>query len=325
MDMAALRTAASVLAAFGLVAPSSAQQSYPSRPIEIVVPFAAGGSIDITFRLIGPPLAKRLGQSVVILNKPGAGASLGMAAVARAAPDGYTLGAASFAFAVNSAVLEKLGYDPVKDFEPVTIVARSPMLLLVNPKTPAKTVREFIDWVKSKPPGELNYGSVGVASSGHLITELFLSRAGIKMTHVPYSTGPLPALAQGDIHLQIGPIPSSVPWALDGRLRAIGVTSLDPDPNVPDLEPVSRALPGFDTYEWPGLVAPAGTPRNIIDRLQKEIAQIVAEPEVKERLATLGSQAVGSTPEQFGAHIKKESALWAGVVRQLGLRLGNTQ
>jgi tripartite-type tricarboxylate transporter receptor subunit TctC len=318
------------LAAFGLVAPSfvqqvAAQQSYPSRPIEIVVPFAAGGSIDITLRVIGAHLAKRLGQSVVILNKPGAGATLGMAYVARSAPDGYTFGAASFAFAANSAVLDKVSYDVIKDFEPVTMVARSPMVLLVNPKSPAKTVQGFIDWVKSKPPGELNYGSVGVASSGHLITELFLSRAGIKMTHVPYSTGPLPALAQGDIHLQFSPIPTAMSWVKDGRLRAIAITSLEPDPNVPELPPVSATLPGFDTYEWPSLVAPAGTPRAIIDRVQQEIAQIVAGPEVKERLATLGSQGVGNTPEQFGAHIKKEIALWGGVVRQLGLRLGTTQ
>jgi len=318
--MAALRTAAALLAAFGLIAPSSAQQSYPNRQIEIVVPFTAGGSIDITMRLIGASLSKRLGQPVVILNKPGAGASLGMSAVARAAPDGYTFGAASFAFAANPAVLEKISFDPVKDFEPVTMVARSPMVLLVNPKTPPKTVREFIDWVKSKPAGELNYGSVGAASSGHLMTELFLSRAGIKMVHVPYPTSPFPALYQGDTHLQFSPIPTAVPWMNDGRLRPIGVTSLEPDPNLPGIEPVSRTLPGFDTYEWPGLVAPAGTPRAIVDRIQQEIAQIVAEPEIKERLVALGSQAVASTPEEFGAHIKKESALWASVVHQLGLR-----
>jgi|GraSoiStandDraft_4_1057263.scaffolds.fasta_scaffold28092_4 tripartite-type tricarboxylate transporter receptor subunit TctC len=320
MRMAALRTAAALLAAFGLIAPSSAQQSYPNRQIEIVVPFTAGGSIDITMRLVGTALSKRLGQPVVILNKPGAGASLGMSAVARAAPDGYTLGAASFAFAANPAVLEKISFDPVKDFEPVTMVARSPMVLLVNPKTPPKTVREFIDWVKSKPAGELNYGSVGAASSGHLMTELFLSRAGIKMVHVPYPASPFPALYQGDTHLQFSPIPTAVPWMNDGRLRPIGVTSLEPDPNLPGIEPVSRTLPGFDTYEWPGLVAPAGTPRAIVDRIQQEIAQIVAEPEIKERLVALGSQAVASTPEEFGTHIKKESALWANVVHQLGLR-----
>jgi len=326
MKTAAPRAAIGVLTGLCLMAgPSGAQQPYPSRPIEIVVPFAAGGSIDITFRAIGPSLSRRLGQNVVIFNKPGAGAALGMSQVARSAPDGYTLGAASFAFAANSAVLDKIAYDPVKDFEPITMVARSPMVLLVNPNTPARTLPEFIAWVKSKPPGELNYGSVGVASSGHLMTELFLSRAGLKMTHVPYSMGPLPALAQGDTHLQFSPIPTSVPWMKDGRLVAIAVTSLEPDPSVPDIAPVSRTLPGFDTYEWPGLVAPAGTPRDVIDRIQREVALTVAEPEVKERFATLGSQGVGSTPEQFAAHIKKESALWSNVVRQLGLRQGAAQ
>jgi tripartite-type tricarboxylate transporter receptor subunit TctC len=320
MKMPALWTAAGLLAAFGLIAPSPAQQSYPSRQIEIVVPFAAGGSVDLTLRLIGTPLSKRLGQPVLILNKPGAGASLGMSAVARAAPDGHTLGAASFAFAATPAVLEKAPFDPVKDFEPVTMVARSSMVLLVNPKTPPKTVREFIDWVKSKPAGELNYGSVGVASSGHLMTELFLSRAGIKMVHVPYPASPFPPLYQGDTHLQFSPIVTAIPWTNDGRLRAIGVTSLDPDPSLPGIETVSKTLPGFDTFEWPGVVAPAGTPRAIVGRIQQEIAHIVAEPEIRERLLALGSQGVASTPEEFGAHIKKESALWASVVSQLGLR-----
>ncbi len=321
MDWAVLRTVLGVAAGLLLVAgPSTAQQHYPSRPIEIVVPFSAGGAIDTTFRIIGPPLSKRLGQSVIILNRPGAGATLGMAAVARAAPDGYTLGAASFAFAANPAVLKKLAYDPLKDFAPVTMVARSPGVMVINPKTPAKNVQEFIDWVKSKPPGELNYGSVGLASTGHLMTELFLSRAGLKMTHIPYSAAPIAALARGDIHLQFSNFPQAAPWLSDGRLRAIGVTSLEPDPNIPELPPVSRTLPGFETYEWPGLVAPAGTPRSIIDRIQREIALIVAEPEIKQRLATLGLQAIGNAPDEFGAHIKKESALWASVVPQLGLR-----
>ena len=325
MRTTALRTAIGLLACLFLsVGPSVAQQPYPTRPIEVIVPFAAGGSIDITFRIVGAALSKRLGQQVVIFNKPGAGASLGMAAVARAAPDGYTLGASSFAFAANPAVLEKLPFDPIKDFEPVTLVARSPMWLLVNPKTPARTVQEFIDWVKSKPEGSLNYGSVGVASSGHLITELFLSQAGLKMTHVPYTTGPLPALAQGDIHLQFSPIPTAVPWVNDKRLVTLGITSLEADPSTPNIPPVSKTLPGFDTFEWPSIVAPAGTPRAIIDRIRQEVAAVLAEPEVKERLATLGSQAVGSTPAEFAEHIKKEIAQWGDVAGRLKLR-GNTQ
>jgi tripartite-type tricarboxylate transporter receptor subunit TctC len=299
------------------------QQAYPARPIEIIVPFAPGGSIDITMRTIAPSLGKRLGQSIVIINKPGGGATIGMNQVAKAPPDGYTLGAASFAFAANPVVLETIPYDALKDFAPITMVARSPMLMVVNPASPATTVQEFIDWAKSKP-GELNYGSVGVGSSGHLITELFMARAGIKMIHVPFTTGPLGPLAQGLIHLQFGPIPSTIPWVKDGRLRCIGVTSLDPDPTVPDIPPVSRTLPGFDTFEWPGLVAPAGTPRQIVDRIQKDVALTVAEPEVKERLAVLGSTSVADTPDEFRAFIEREVQTWA----RLGIstaKLGETK
>jgi tripartite-type tricarboxylate transporter receptor subunit TctC len=304
-----------------LPAASAAHPAWPNRPIEIIVPFAAGGSIDITFRLIGTRLSDRLGQSVIILNKPGAGGTIGMSEVARAAPDGRTLGAASFAFAANSAVLKKLPFDPLKDFAPVTMVARAPLVLLVNTKTPPRTVQELIDWVRSKPPGELNYGSPGIGSSGHLMTELLLSRAGIKMTHIIYPTGGTPGLAQGDIHLQFSPTPRAVGWINDKRVTAIAVTSLQPDPIMPEVPPVSATLPGYDTYEWPGLVTPAKTPRSIINRIQQEIAQIVAEPTMKERLATLGSQPVASTPDVFEAHIRKESALWAGVIRNLDLAL----
>jgi tripartite-type tricarboxylate transporter receptor subunit TctC len=300
---------------FALSVPALGQQ-FPSKPIEIVVPFAPGGSIDITMRTIAPSLSKRLGQTVLVVNKPGGGATIGMNSVAKAAPDGHTLGAASFAFAANPSVLDSVPFDTVKDFEPVTLVARSPMLVLVNPKSPVTNLKEFIEWVKSKP-GELNYGSVGMASSGHLISELFLARAGLKMKHIPFTAGPLPQLAQGTIHLQIGPIPSSIPWVRDGRLRAIAVTSIAADPSVPELDPVSKTLPGFDTFEWPALVAPAGTPREIIERIQREVALTIAEPEIKERLAFLGSQGSGGPPEELRALVQKEMTMWAEVARDL--------
>jgi tripartite-type tricarboxylate transporter receptor subunit TctC len=307
--------------ALGFAGTAHAQHAYPSRTIEIVVPFAAGGSVDITMRLVGASLAKRLGQSVVIVNKAGAGATLGMIDVAKSAPDGHTLGAASFSFAANTAVLKTAPYDLFKDFAPITMVARSPMVLLVNPKTPVKNVAEFVAWVKAAPPGSLNYGSVGAASSGHLMSELFLSRAGIKMVHVPFRTGPLPPLAQGDIHLQFSPIPTAVPWLRDGRLRAFAVSSREPYGGLPGIEPVSRTLQGFDTYEWPGLVAPAATPRAIIDLIQREVVKVLAEPEILDRMNVLGSEPVGSTPEQFAAHIKRESELWKDVVTRLGLKI----
>ena len=316
----AIQTLAGVFGVLLLsVGQSAAQPAYPNRPIQIIVPFAPGGSIDITFRVIAPSLSKRLGQQILVVNKAGGGATIGMNEVAKAAADGYTLGAASFAFAANKVVLESLPYDPEKDFAPITMVSRSPMLMLVHPGSPAKTVQEFIDWVKSKP-GELNYGSVGVGSSGHLMTELFLKRAGLKMTHVPFTSGPLPPLSRNETQLQFGPIPSSLPWAKDGRLRAIGVTSLDADPTVPDLPPVSRTLKNFEAFEWPGLVAPAGTPRAVIDRLQQEIVAVLAEPEIRRKLADLGSQPVGGKPEEFAAFIKKEIATWAEIGRDAGLK-----
>lgn len=297
--------------------PAAAQQ-FPNRPIEIIVPFAPGGSIDITMRAIAPSLSKRLGQQVLVINKPGGGATIGMNQVAKAAPDGHTLGAASFAFAANPAVLDSIPFDTKKDFEPVTMVAKSPMIMVVNPQSPAKNVKEFIDWVKANPD-KLNYGSVGVASSGHLMTELFLAKAGgLKMTHVPFTAGPLPPLSQNQTQLQIGPIPSTLPWVKDGRLRAIGVTSVEPDPTVPGVDPVSKTVAGFETFEWPGLVAPAGTPKAIIDRLQQEVAAVVAEPEIKERLAALGSVPVANKPEEFRAFINKEVDTWADLVKQLG-------
>jgi tripartite-type tricarboxylate transporter receptor subunit TctC len=314
----ALRKLLPVLGCFCLpVAPSAAQQAYPSQPVQIVVPFAPGGSIDITYRTIAPSLSKRLGQQVVVVNRPGGGATIGMNGVAKAAPDGHTLGAASFAFAANPGVLgDKMPYDSLKDFAPVTMVARSHMLMLVNPKTPVNTVQEFINYAKARP-GELNFGSVGIASSGHLISELFASRAGLKMIHVPFTKGPLGPLAQGQIQLQFGPIPSAIGWVKDGRLRAIGVTSTEPDPTVPGVPPVAATVPGFEAYEWPGLVAPAGTPREIIDQIQREVALTVAEPEVKARFATLGSLSVGNSPEEFAAFIRKEMALWDKVARSV--------
>jgi tripartite-type tricarboxylate transporter receptor subunit TctC len=297
-----------------------AQQDYPNRPIQIVVPFAPGGSIDITMRLIAPLLSKQLGQSVVVINRPGGAGTIGMNDVAKAQPDGYTFGAASFSFAANPSVLKTMPFDPLKDFEPVTMVAEAPLLVLVGPKTPVNTLPEFIDWVKSQPPGSLNYGSVGIASSGHLFTELFLSRAGIKMVHVPFTNGGREPLAQGLTQLQLGPIAADIAWVRDGRMKALAVTSAAADPNLPDLPPVSQTLPGFEAFEWPGLVAPKGTPRAIIDRIRAAVVQAIADPDVKKRFDDLGMVAVGSTPEQFSAFISKQVATWGDVVRQIDLK-----
>jgi tripartite-type tricarboxylate transporter receptor subunit TctC len=295
---------------------SAVAQDYPNRPIEVVVPFAAGGSIDITFRAIAPGLSEELGQQVLIVNKPGAAATLGMNEVAKAQPDGYTLGAASFAFAVQKLVMDNVPYNPLTDFEFVTQIGQSPMLLVTYPDAPAKSVDEFIAWAKSKP-GELNFGSVGAGSSGHLMTELFAQRAGLEMIHVPFTKGPLGALARGDIHMQIAPIPSVLPWVKDGRLKALGVTSLKPYSTVSDLPPIANTMEGFNTFEWPSLVAPKGTPKAIVDKIRNAVNKVVDAPEMQEKFAALGTDPVGGTPEELAAFVKEQVELWEKTAQTL--------
>jgi tripartite-type tricarboxylate transporter receptor subunit TctC len=310
--------AASLLTMGLMTGPSFAQDKFPSRPIEIVVPFAPGGSIDITFRTIAPSLSKRLGQQVLVVNKAGGGATIGMNQVAKAAPDGYTLGAASFSFAVNPSLQANLPYDSIKDFTPVTMVSRSPMLVLTNPQSPAKNMKEFIEWVKASP-GKYNFSSVGVGSSGHMFAELLAARTGMKMTHVPYTKNGFAPVATNQVQMLIGPIPSSMSWIKDGRLRALAVTSDKPDPSLPDVPPLKDTVPGLDLFEWPSLVAPAGTPKAIVDKIQKAVAETVQEPEVKERLAALGSQPVADSPEELATFIKTQIALWKDITTQLNM------
>lgn len=318
LKLPALSGAFAALTALCLMAgAATAQQNWPNRPIEVVVPFAPGGSIDITMRSIAPSLSKRLGQQVLIVNKPGGGGTIGMNQVAKSAPDGYTLGAASFSFAANMFVLDNVPYSPLKDFEPITMVSRSYMVLLVNPNTPPKTVSEFIAWVKENP-GKLYYTSAGVGSSGHLFAEYFLEKVGgLQMSHVPFTTGGRGPLAQGQVHFMIAPIPTDIGWVKDGRLRALGVTSPDTDPAVPELPTVNKVVPGFEVFEWPGLVAPAGTPRQIVDKIRTAVVETLEEPEVKARLATLGARPSGSTPEEFRAHIEQQMKIWAEVMAHI--------
>jgi tripartite-type tricarboxylate transporter receptor subunit TctC len=311
------RLLGSVLGAATLACGGVSAQNYPTKPIQMVVPFAPGGSIDITFRVISPGLSERLGQPVVVLNRPGGAATIGMAVVAKSAPDGYTFGAASLAYAANPPfMVGKMPFDTEKDLVPVTQVAKSALAFLVNAEVPARSVKEFIALAKAKP-GVLNYGSVGVASSGHLATALFESLSGTRMTHVPYNSGPLPALVANQIQLQLGPIPSSMPFIKAGKLFALGVSSLTPDPSLPGVPTVAESVPGFEVSEWPGIVAPAGTPAAIINRMQSEVVRVLADPEVRKRLSDVGSVPVGSTPDEFGKFIRKELTTWAKVAAEV--------
>jgi tripartite-type tricarboxylate transporter receptor subunit TctC len=324
MPHVSIRSSATLLFA-GLILHTGpgAAQNYPAKPVRIIVPFGAGGSTDVVFRIIGPRLAEGLGQQVVIDNRPGGGATIGMGLVAKSPPDGYTLGVATLAFVANPFIIGKLPYNSETDLAPVSLVTRVPLVLTVHPSVPARSVKEFIALAKARP-GSLNYGSAGNASANQLATEQFKYLAGVNITHVPYKSAGAAVLAivGGEIAVMVATIPSAVEHFKSGRLIALGVSTLKRDPTLPDVPTIAEAgVPGYEVYEWQGVVVPAGTPAAIVSRLQQEIVKSLASPDVKERIASVGARDVGSTPEELAAHIKKELAVWSRVVKAAGIRV----
>ena len=307
------------LAAF---AAGAAAQQYPSKPVRFVVPFVAGGPNDIQGRLLGEKLAQRLGQQFIIDNRGGAGGNIGMEIVAKAPPDGYTLVIATVGTWAVNPHLYKLPYDVLRDFSPIMQVSTSPAVLVVHPSVPAKNVKELVALAKSKP-GRLNYGSSGVGGTGHLAGELFNTMAGVKMTHIPYKGGG-PAmidLVGGQVQLVFATAASAVPQIKGGKIRGIAVTTVKRSALMPNLPTISEAgLPGFDANNWYGLLAPAKTPRPIIDRLNAEVTKVLAMPDVKEFLFNQGLDPAPGTPEKFGAYIKSEMTKWAKVVKDSGAK-----
>jgi tripartite-type tricarboxylate transporter receptor subunit TctC len=298
-------------------------QAYPTHPIRMVVPFSAGAGVtDIMARLVGQHLGVNLGQQIVIDNRPGAGGIPGTEVVSRAAPDGYTLLMTNVALAVNAYLYPKLPYDALKDFTPVTMVNSAPLLLVVHPALPAKSVKELIDYAKSHP-GQLNYGSGGVGSTPHLSGELFKSLAGIDAVHVPYKGG-APALTDlvgGQLSFMIENVPGTMPFVKAGKLRALAITSAKRSPLEPALPTMAEAgVPGYEVIGWNGIVAVKGTPPAIVARLHTEVAKILRTPEVTQRLAALGAEPVGNTPDEFGAFIKAEMARWGKIIKEKGIR-----
>ncbi|MDB5867605.1 MAG: tripartite tricarboxylate transporter substrate binding protein [Betaproteobacteria bacterium] len=298
-------------------------QTYPTRPIRMVVPFSAGAGVtDIMARLVGQHLGAGIGQQVVIDNRPGAGGIPGTEVVARAAPDGYTLLMTNVALAVNPYLYPKLPYDAVKDFTPVTMVNSAPLLLVVHPTIAAKSVKELVAYAKSHP-GQLNYGSGGVGSTPHLSGELFKSIAGIDAVHVPYKGG-APALTDlvgGQLSFMIENVPGTMPFVRAGKLRALAITSSKRSPLEPSLPTMAEAgVPGYEVIGWNGIVAAKGTPPAIVSRLHTEVARILRTPEVRQRLAALGAEPVGNTPDEFGAFIKAEMARWGKIIKEKGIR-----
>ncbi len=307
------------LAATGAVAQGPA---FPVKPVRIVVPSSPGGGTDILARVLAQKMAESLGQQFVVENRPGAGQVIGIEAVARAAPDGYTLLMAASAIVIAEVIYAKPPYDTLRDFAPVTLVASLPNILVVHPALPAKTVRELIALAKTRP-GQLNYSSAGNGTSPHLSMELFRLMAGITLTHIPYKgTGPATVdLIAGQVQLSMPNVLTALPQIKGGKLRALGVTSTRRATGLPAIPAIAETLPGYEAIQWYGLLAPAATPREIVARVQSETARILMLPEVKERLAADGADAVGNRPEEFAAYIRAELAKWGKVVKTGGIKL----
>ena len=298
-------------------------QAYPSKPVRMIIPAGAGGTVDTISRLIGPKLGEALGQPVMPDNRPGAGTMLASELTAKAPHDGHTILMVTNSHAINASLHKRLPYDPIKDFECVILVATSPYLLVVHPSVPANSVKELIAVAKQRP-GQLNFASAGTGSSTHLAGELFKSLAKADIVHVPYKGGSAAqiGLAAGEVGLMFtGPI-ASAPLIKAKRVRALAVTSLQRSPSFPDLPTVAEAgVPGYESGSWYGVVVPARTTPVVVKRLNQAIAAIMKDPEVEKRIEGLGADATTSTPEQFTALLKRDVERWARVTAQLGLQI----
>ena len=304
-------------------APDAAAQTYPDKPIRMVVPFAAGGTSDILARFVAPPLTAALGQTVVVDNRPGAGSNLGSEIVAKAPPDGYTLLMATPALASNQALYGKLNYDPVAGFAPVTLVAEIPISLVVHPSMPTRTVKELIALARANP-GKLNFGSSGNGGIGHLVGEMFKSATAIDMVHVPYKgNGPaLIDLMSGVLNLTFTDIAGGMPYIKAGKMRPLAIASAKRSsqlPNVPTM--IEAGVPGFVATTWFAVFATGGTPQPIVNRLNTEIVKSLQQPEMRERLTGLGCEVVGNKPEELAAFLKAETAKWTKVVKESGAKV----
>jgi len=313
-----------VLAALVFATGTASAQTWPSKPIRYVVPFAAGGSTDILGRIISEKLAIALGVPVVVDNKPGAGGGVGAAEVAKAAPDGYTImGGTISTHAINASLYSSLPYDPVKDFVPITLIARVPNMLVINNDIPAKNVAELIKLMKANP-GKWSFASSGNGTSQHLSGELFKGMAGVEMQHIPYKGSP-PALNDvmgGQVSMTFDNITTAWALAKGGKLRALAVTTASRSPVAPDVPTLAESgLPGYEIGSWQGVFAPAGTPPDIVKRLNAEIVKIIKSPDVQKKLIDLGAEPVGDSPEQFAAFVKTEVVKWGDVVKKSGAKV----
>jgi len=320
-----MRNTACLLAGLGLalfagIAPA---QTYPAKPIRLVVPYPAGGPLDTVARLLGQKVSESVKQPVVVDNKPGAGGNIGADVVAKAPPDGYTILMGAVAtHAINPTLYPGIPYDAVRDFQTVTQVASTPNVLIVHPSIPVNDVREFIAYAKAHP-GKLNFGSGSTGSAGHLAGELFKSMAGIEMTHVPYK-GAAPAMQDligGQVQLMFDNYASASTQVRAGKVKALAVTTAKRSPLAPELPTIAESgLPGFDISTWFGVFVPAGTPRPLVERLHAEITHALALDDVREKMLNLGAEPVGNRPEEFAAYVRAEAGKYARVIKSSGAK-----
>ncbi len=312
------------IAAFGWSGAPAVQaaESYPIKPIRMVVPYPPGGNTDVFARLIAQRLTQSWGQQVVVDNRAGGNTLIGTEMVARAIPDGYTIMVTTLTFTVSPSLYKKLPYDTIKDFTPITLAVSLPNVLVVNPSVPAKTLKELIQYAKANP-GKLNYASTGAGTSPHLSMELLKTMAGIDLVNIPYKGG-APAMADligGQISAQFIGLSVALTHIKSGKLRALGVTSAKRASVAPDIPTVAETVPGYELDTWFGVFGPGGMPAALAQRLQKEIAKILHSPDLKEHLANLGAEPVGNTPEQFAAHVKSEVNKYARIVKTANIRV----
>jgi tripartite-type tricarboxylate transporter receptor subunit TctC len=324
MSLTPGKLALSILAilclAFGAFAQSPA---YPDRPVSMVVTFAAGGSSDVLARAVADAMSHGLGQQIAVDNRPGAGGQIGAEAVARAAPDGYTvLFGTNGTLGIGPALYKNLRYDPLRDLAPVGLLHKLPLLLIVNPSVPARDLHELIDYARNNP-GKLSFASAGVGSVSHLAGELFKEDAKIDILHVPYKGGgaAVTDLISGRVSMMLETIPNALPLARSGQMRAIAVTTKERSSSAPEIPTLAESgLPGFDVSAWTGLFVPAGTPRAIVDRLNAETRKITGEKQYVDLIQSMGTNVAASSPEEFGAFVRDDIARWVKVIEHAGIQ-----
>jgi tripartite-type tricarboxylate transporter receptor subunit TctC len=324
MSSAPAKLALSILAILSLAFGAFAQlPAYPDRPVSMVVTFAAGGSSDVLARAVADAMSHGLGQQIAVDNRPGAGGQIGAEAVARAAPDGYTiLFGTNGTLGIGPALYKNLRYDPLRDLAPVGLLHKLPLLLIVNPSVPAKDLHELIDYARANP-GKLSFASAGVGSVSHLAGELFKEDAKIDILHVPYKGGgaAVTDLISGRVSMMLETIPNALPLARSGQMRAIAVTTKERSSSAPDIPTIAESgLPDFDVSAWTGLFVPAGTPRAIVDRLNAETRKITGEKHYVDLIQSMGTNVAASSPEEFGAFVREDIARWNKVIEQAGIQ-----